>query len=253
MLAALAGLIIIHPPIPAYTSVDYDRVVSILEAEQTRCQESRWRKTCLQDSHVETIAFAVLEAGEAHDIDPYWLLAVSSVESGRWKPWVQGDCKERNPKRRCAAWGMFQIHTNTARGRVGTGSPCVKAAGSRKGCGQWALRCKLGDSTQCVNAIDTSVHTAAWLFKRYRDKWPGHGAVVYNCGPTRCCADLRVEKSGRKRCKRQARWTGTVKKYWRTYRKLLVTDIAVKPGVGAKLDLQGEPVGNTVKATHAGH
>lgn len=201
MISLLAGLIIIHPPVPTYQDREDELITEAVLEAQTVCSEKRKRR-CIGAKELEVLVHSLALSGEEYDVDPLWLVAVGTVES-RMRPEALGDDGR--------AHGIYQIHVPTARGHAGRGSPC-RAQGK---CTSKLLRCRKRGTTQCRSAIGVSTATAAWLFAKYRAKHPGSGATIYNCGGA-CC--VKRNKNGR--CRRHAKWTSTVKKYFRVYRRL---------------------------------
>lgn len=226
IVTVMASLMLAHAPLSGYAEYDAEGVYVVLADHAAECtrrndrrrKQGRATRRCMTGAEVEAFAIALLGAGARYDIDPLMLAAISKVESN-WRVDVMGDCKQRNPKRRCGAYGLFQLHANAARGRSGEPSPCVRLAGSRKACPA-SLVCN--DMTAaCERSIEASALTAAWLLRKLIDK---HGAafalVGYNCGPWRCCADRYTSPAGRRICRRQIPHTSTTRKYMRVYRSL---------------------------------
>ena len=205
MVGIIISTLLAHPPVPSYVDRPSSVVRDVAVSLQPRLDDE------LESYQLDTIVSSVSIAGERWDVDPLFLVSLGWVES-RLTPTALGDGGKSH--------GMYQINVNTAWGRKGSASPCRRSGV----CGKKALRCMSGRD-QCALAIEISTDTAAYLLSKYRFKWPGHGAVIYNCG-RRCC----VKRSSRGKCLRHARWTGTARKYFSTYRRI-IRDIADAPGI----------------------
>lgn len=175
---AAVSLMLTAPPVPAYVAIQEEVLVEAVQQHTKR--------------NVEHVVKASVKAGQEYNISPVWLLAVFGVESG-YKPKAIGDAGK--------AYGLGQIHYPYIRGKT---SPCRSIRNNR------THICKRKDLLEpYLNA-----RVAAWIFNKYRKRWPGHEAVIYNCG-IRCCI-----KKKRGRCVKHAAFTRTTLKYNKRHRAL---------------------------------